>query len=171
MKESRAQQSDRRRTARSGRREMDPTSEGVGGTLSAIRLWDVPDGARCSILRYKGRVIVYISHGAEDLRRIEASTRKPKPEHRRTLGISSTRPVNRRGESDLAEVWVVKMDVVARSNSPCCELPRGHVARRARGVRLSTCDGLNLRAALMASRRCSALRAATSGRGRSHEDC
>ena len=70
MRDKRSPDNDRRRTSRNGRRTFDPTPESVGTSVrtSASLVWELPDDTRCWIMRHRGRVIVHVSRGAEDLR-------------------------------------------------------------------------------------------------------
>lgn len=70
MRDKRSLENDRRRASRNGRRTSDPTPDSVGTSVrtSASLVWELPDETRCWIMRHRGRVIVHVSRGAEDLR-------------------------------------------------------------------------------------------------------
>jgi hypothetical protein len=70
MGDNRSQGADRRRTSRNGRRTADPMPEPVGAAvrMSATLVWELPDNTRCWMMRHRGRLIVHVSRGSEDLR-------------------------------------------------------------------------------------------------------
>jgi hypothetical protein len=74
--ERRSRDGDRRRASMSGRRTSDPTPDVAGARVrtSATTVWELPDLTRCWILHHRGRIVVTVSRGREEVRQRECDT-------------------------------------------------------------------------------------------------
>jgi hypothetical protein len=74
--ERRSRAGDRRRASMSGRRTSDPTPDVAGARVktSATTVWELPDLTRCWVLRHRGRFVITVSRGMEELRQRECDS-------------------------------------------------------------------------------------------------